>query len=154
MQIQTYHKPQEYALGFAFPVATIFAAILIGSDIKPYYAQIIEKISTMQISSFTIDDIALTGFTIVWTYLITSATITSTKNMIVSYSLSKQNPISLEIANKEEILHDIAEKVMVRYNGKEYTTGKNLSYVKRKLKKNQNATIHAYITKDTIYVLD
>lgn len=154
MQIRNYSKPQEYALGFAFPVATIFAAILIGLDIKPYYAQIIEKISIMQLSSFTMNDIALTGFTIFWTYLITSATITSTKNMIVSYSLSKQNPISLEIANKEEILHDIAEKVMVRYNGKEYPTGKNLSYVKRKLKKNPNATIHAYVTKDTIYVLD
>ena len=152
MQIQTYHKPQEYALGFAFPVATIFAAILIGSDIKPYYAQIIEKISTMQISSFTMD--ALTGFTIFWTYMITSATITSTKNMIVSYSLSKQNPTPLEITNKEEILHDVAEKVMVRYNGKEYPTDKNISYAKRKLKKNPNATIHAYITKDTIYVLD
>ena len=140
MQIRNYNKPQEYALGFAFPVATIFAAILIGSDIKPHYAQIIEKISTMQLSSFTMNDIALT--------------ITSTKNMIVSHSLSKQNPISLEISNKDEILHDVAEKVMVRYNGKEYPTDKNLSYVKRKLKKNQNATIHAYITKDTIYVLD
>ena len=154
MKIQTYHKPQEYALGFAFPVATIFAAILIGSDIKPYYTQIIEKISTMQISSFKMDDIALTGFTIFWTYMITSATITSTKNMIVSHSLSKQNPISLEISNKDEILHDIAEKVMIRYGDNEYPTGKNLSYVKRKLKKNPNATIHAYITKDTIYVLD
>lgn len=154
MQIQTYHKPQEYALGFAFPVATIFAAILIGSDIKPYYAQIIEKISTMQISSFTMDDIALTGFTIFWTYMITSATITSTKNMIVSYSLSKQNPTPLEITNKDEILHDIAEKVMIRYGDKEYPTDKNISYVKRKLKKNQNATIHAYIAKDTIYILD
>lgn len=154
MQIRNYSKPQEYALGFAFPVATIFAAILIGTDITPHYAQIIEKISTMQISSFTMDDIALTGFTIFWTYLITSATITSTKNMIVSYSLSKQNPISLEITNKEEILHDIAEKVMIRYGDKEYPTGKNLSYVKRKLKKNPNATIHAYITKDTIYILD
>ena len=154
MQIRNYHKPQEYALGFAFPVATIFAAILIGSDIKPYYAQIIEKISTMQLSSLTIDDIALTGFTIFWTYLITSATITSTKNMIVSHSLSKQNPISLEISNKDEILHDVAEKVMVRYNGKEYPTDKNLNYVRRKLKKNPNATIHAYITKDTIYILD
>ena len=154
MQIRNYSKPQEYALGFAFPVATIFAAILIGSDIKPYYAQIIEKISIMQLSSFTMNDIALTGFTIFWTYLITSATVTSTKNMIVSHSLSKQNPTPLEITNKEEILHDIAEKVMIRYGDKEYPTGKNLSYVKCKLKKNPNATIHAYITKDTIYILD
>ena len=154
MKIRNYSKPQDYALGFAFPIATIFAAILIGSDIKPHYAQIIEKISTMQISSFTMDDIALTGFTIFWTYLITSATVTSTKNMIVSHSLSKQNPTPLEITNKEEILHDVAEKVMVRYNGKEYPTDKNLGYVKRKLKKNQNTTIYAYIDKDTIYILD
>ena len=154
MKIRNYNKPQEYALGFAFPVATIFAAILIGSDIKPHYAQIIEKISIMQLSSFTMNDIALTGFTIFWTYLITSTTVTSTKNMIVSHSLSKQNPTPLEITNKEEILHDIAEKVMIRYGDKEYPTGKNLSYVKRKLKKNPNATIHAYIDKDTIYILE
>ena len=82
----------------------------------------------------------------------------------IEYELS-ETPISTEYNNTVLLTSipmeygvvydsDVAEKVMVRYNGKEYPTDKNLNYVRRKLKKNPNATIHAYITKDTIYILD